>query len=159
MSGFVLPKDARDFFKHVLKRTEGGAKLDTMFDAYYLCVVAGLDRRLLGRAEDLEGDRFIEKYPTDYQAQADVLAGLLINAELERKGIDGDDRGTIEQEMLLLLDSQSPTRLSEKGMELLNLYAASGFKSIQADLVPPQSLEEFLVFYHDYWMGEPAAAV
>src|SRR4051794_20558892 len=77
MTGFQAPKDSRDYFRNLLKRSDsGGARLDTLFDQYYLCLMVGLDRRVLGRDDDLESDRFIERYPTDYQSQADVIAGL-----------------------------------------------------------------------------------
>jgi len=148
---FQLPKESRDYFKHVLKRSDGGARFDTLFDQYYFCLMIGLDRKALASEDDLEPDRFIERYPGDYQPQADIIAGLLINAELARKGIEKDDRASIEQEMLRILDSQSPSRLSDDGMKLLNLYAAYGFKAIREEITPPQSLEEFLVWYERLW--------
>lgn len=159
MTGFQAPKDSRDYFRHLLKRSDGGgARLDTLFDQYYLCLMVGLDRRVLGRDDELESDRFIERYPSDYQNQADVIAGLLINAELHRKDIHKEDRSTIEREMLTLLDHQSSTRLSDEGMQLLNRYAAAGFKAIRDEILPPQSLEEFLVFYHALWAEQSASA-
>jgi len=148
---FQLPKESRDYFKHLLKRSDGGARFDTLFDQYFFCLMVGLDLKTLGKAEDMEGDKFIERYPSDYQNQADIIAGLLISAELHRKGIEKDDRSSIEKEMLRLLDHLSPTRLSEDGMEALNLYASSGFKFIREEILPPQNLEEFLVFYHTLW--------
>lgn len=154
MTGFHAPNDSRDYFKHLLKRADGGgARLDTLFDQYYLCLMVGLDRRALGREDEMESDRFIERYPSDYQNQSDVIAGLLINAELHRKDIHKEDRSTIEQEMLMLLDHQSPTRLSDAGMQLLNRYAAAGFKVIRDEITPPQNLEEFLVLYHSLWVA------
>jgi hypothetical protein len=151
MMGFQLPKESRDYFKHVIKRSDGGARFDTLFDQYYFCLMIGLDRKVLSSEDELEPDRFIERYPGDYQPQADIIAGLLINAELARKGIEKNDRASIEQEMLRILDHQSPSRLSEEGMKLLNLYAVDGFKFIREEISPPQSLEEFLVFYEKLW--------
>lgn len=157
---FQLPKESRDYFKHLLKRSDGGACFSTLFDLYYFCLMMGFSKKSLGSDTELEGDKFIEKYTSDYQNQADVIAGLLINAELTRKGIEKDDRSSIEHEMLRLLDHQSPSRLSEEGINLLNLYACSGFKAVRDELGPPQSLEEFLVFYHRLWSpSEQSAAV
>src|SRR5258708_1954259 len=102
MSGFQMPKDARDFFKPVDRRSDGGTRFDTMFDKYYFCLMLGLDGRLLGDPSALEPDHFIDHYPTDYQSQASIVAGLIINAELVRKSIEKDDRASIEQEMLAL---------------------------------------------------------
>jgi hypothetical protein len=158
--GFQLPKDSREYFKQVIKRADGGARFDTLFDQYYFCLMIGLDRKVLSPEDELEPDRFIERYPGDYQPQADIVAGLLINAELERKGIEKDDRTSIEQEMLRVLDHQSPSRLSDEGMRLLNLYAAYGFKVIREEISsPPQTLEEFLVFYERLWSQNEQGAI
>jgi len=105
--------------------------------------MAGLDNETLGNEGEVEADKFIERYPTDYQNQPDFIAGLLISAEVSRKSIEKDDRSSIEKEMLRVLDHQSPTRLSEEGMRPLNLYAA-GFKTIREEILPPQRLEDFL---------------
>lgn len=152
---FHLPKDSREYFKHLLKRSDRGACFDALFDVYYFCLLVGLDRQTLGKETDVEAEKFIDGYISDYQNQAEVLAGLLIGAELSRKDIQKDDRDSIEKEMLRILDDRSPTRLSEEGMTALNLYAASGFNFIREELVPPQNLEEFLVLYHDLWAKQP----
>jgi hypothetical protein len=156
--GFQLPKESREYFKHLFKRSDGGARLDILFDQYYFCLMVGLHKKTLGTEAELEGDKFIERYPTDYQDQADVIAGLLINAELYRKGIEKDDRASIEQEMLRLLDNQSASRLSEEGMRLLNLYGVAGFKEIRQEIVPPQNLEEFFVLYYRLWSRKDESA-
>jgi hypothetical protein len=153
---FQLPKDSREYFKHLLRRSDRGACFDALFDVYYFCVMVGLDKKKLGNDSDLETDKFVEGYISDYQNQADIIAGLLINAELCRKGIEKDDRNSIEQEMLRILDHRSPTRLSEEGMRSLNQYAAAGFRFIREELVPPQNLEEFLVLYHGIWAKDSA---
>jgi hypothetical protein len=155
---FQLPKESREYFKLLLKRSDGGARFDTLFDLYYFCLMVGLNRKTLSADSDLEADKFIEGYPSDYQNQADVIAGLLINAELSRKGIEKDDRASIEREMLRILDQNSPTRLSEEGMGLLNLYAGTGFRVIREAITPPQNLEEFLVLYYRLWPSEEPSA-
>lgn len=154
---FKLPKDCRDYFKLLFKRGDGGARFDTLFDQYYFCLMVGLDKKVLLSEHHLEPDRFIDAYPGDYQSQADVIAGLLISAELVRKGIEKDDRASIEHEMLRILDNNSATRLSEEGMKLLNQYAAYGFSTLRQEILPPQSLEEFLVMYHNLWKGPELA--
>jgi hypothetical protein len=147
---FVFPRGARDFFKAVDKQREGPTKF-IMFDQYYCCLMAGFDTRQLGDAEDLENEVFINAYPEDYRAQADIIAGLLIDAELDRRGIEPEDRASIEHEMIRLLDPASATRLNSEGNELLNLYAARGFKVIRERTMPPSGLAEFIVAYHNYW--------
>ena len=65
----------------------------------------------------------------------------------------------IEREMVRLLNPTSPTRLSEEGNTLLNLYAAEGFKLIQERMMAPAGLEEFLVAYYGFWhAAEPPVA-
>ena len=154
MMAFQLPKESREYFKFLLKRSDGGARFDTLFDLYYFCLMIGLSRKTLGAESDLEPDKFVEGYPSDFQSHADVIAGLLINAELSRKGLEKDDRSSIEQEMLHILDQNSPTRLSESGIGLLNLYAGTGFRVIREEIPIPQNLEEFLPLYHRLWPSE-----
>lgn len=154
---FIMPTGARDFFKLIESRREA-PKFDSMFDYYYLCLMIGLDSRLLASEDsDLESAEFVKAYPADYHAQADLVAGLLIDAELDRKGINPEDRESIEQEMLRLLDLQSATRLSDEGMRLLNRYAAEGFKLLRDRVLQPQNLEDFLVAYQSFWQ-EPSSA-
>jgi len=45
---FQLPKESRDYFKHLLKRSDGGARFDTLFDQYFFCLMVGLDLKTLG---------------------------------------------------------------------------------------------------------------
>lgn len=148
---FIFPKGARDFFKGIDK--QGGQKF-IMFDQYYCCLLAGIESRRIGSEEDLEGEPFINAYPEDYRVQADIIAGLLIDAELDRKAIALEDKASIEQEMVKLLNPTSATRLSEEGNRLLNLYAAEGFRLVHDRMMPPAGLEEFLVAYHGFWHGE-----
>ncbi|WP_414463547.1 hypothetical protein [Hyphomicrobium sp. DY-1] len=145
---FAFPKGARDFFKGIDKQS--GQKF-IMFDQYYCCLLVGLEGRQIGNEEDLEGEPFIVAYPEDYRAQADIIAGLLIDAELDRKAIAPEDKASIEQEMVKLLNPTSATRLSDEGNRLLNLYAAEGFRLVHDRMMPPGSLEEFLVAYHGFW--------
>lgn len=152
---FVFPKGARGYFKAVDDLRSGLPKFDSMFDKYYLCAMVGLDARRLAGDEDLEGDKFVDGYPGEYQAQADLIAGLLIDAELDRQRISPEDRGSIEREMIRLLNPQATTKLSDEGMRLLNRYAASGFKLIRERVLQPHTLEDFLIAYHTLWY-EPA---
>lgn len=148
---FRFPIGARSYFSQIENAPQGRARFDTMFDQFYLCLIVGLDRLKLAIEDDVEADRFIERYPSQFQPQSYIIAGLLVNAELERKAIAREDRNSIEGEMLSLLDHQSPTHLSEAALGLLNRYAAEGFKTIRERIPQPQSLEEFLVAYHDIW--------
>jgi len=122
-----------------------------MFDAYYCCLMAGLNARKVGASDELDSDPFINSYPDDFKGQGDIIAGLLIDAELDRKGINAEDRASIEREMVKLVDPTSATRLNNEGNKLLNLYAAAGFSILQDKMMPPSTIEEFLVAYHGFW--------
>jgi len=150
---FVFPRGARDFFKQIEKQRDGAIKF-IMFDQFYCCLLAGLDVRRIGTDDDLENDPFLNGYPEDYRGQADIIGGLLIDAELDRKAIAPEDKGAIEREMVKLLDPTSPTRLSDEGDKLLNLYAAEGFKLIQDRVMPPTGIDQFLVAYYGYWHSQ-----
>ena len=154
---FVAPKGMLEFFKGVGHARSDGTQFATQFDKYYLCLLVGLDARRLGQPVDLEADEFIRGYPQDYTAQAEILAGLLIDAELDRQAISASDRESIQQEMLRLLDHNSPTRLSDVGAQLLNRYAAGGLSILRDKLPSPQSLPDFLRAYVHIWHPPPEA--
>jgi hypothetical protein len=148
---FFAPKGMLDFFKGVGHAKSDGTQFGTQFDKYYLCLLIGLDARRLGQPSDLESAEFIRAYPQDYSAQAEIIAGLLIDAELDRQAIGPTDRESIQQEMLRLLDHNSATRLSESGEQLLNQYAAGGLTILRDRLPSPQSLPDFLRAYVQVW--------
>jgi hypothetical protein len=148
---FVSPKGMLEFFKGVPHGKSDGTQFGTQFDKYYLCLMVGLDARRLGQPTDLEPDEFIRAYPQDYAAQSEILAGLLIDAELDRQAIGPTDRESIQQQMLRLLDHNSPTRLSDVGGQLLNQYAAGGLAILRDQLPRPQSLPDFLRAYVQLW--------
>lgn len=161
---FVLPTSVRSFFgfdgtkafarSRAAKREVVARFL--MFDAYYCCLLLGLHDGKLGDTSCLEGDKFLDNYPDSYKGQAELIAGLLVDAELRRLKIGPDDREDIEQQMVHLLDLSSLTRLSVIGDGLLNQYAVSGFDRLRDGMMPPDNLEDFLVAYHALWPAEAA---
>lgn len=156
---FVLPLNLRTFFgfdgaRPFARSTEIKRESTTrflMFDAYYFCLLLGLDKRQLGDAAHLESDKFLDGYPENYKGQAELIAGLLVDAELGRLEIGSNDREDIERAMVSLLDLTSTTRLSSAGDNLLNRYAASGFDYLRETILPPDNLEDFLVAYYAIW--------
>lgn len=144
---FTLPGKARPFFRTVTERTPKYL----MFDSWYLCALIGLRERTLGAKDELEDEYFIDHYPEDFKAQADFLAGLLIDAELDRNRIDVQDKASVEREMILLLDPSRMTGLSESGVEILNRYAVGGFAKLEDAMLPPANVEDLLVKYAELW--------
>ncbi|MGY8635614.1 hypothetical protein RAD15_24365 [Bradyrhizobium sp. 14AA] len=158
---FVLPLHLRSFFGFEGakpfargasgKRDSSGRFL--MFDAYYFSLLLGLDAGRLGDETRLEPDRFFDHYPDSYKGQIELVAGLLVEAELRRLGIGPENRADIEREMVRLLDLNSVTRLSTDGNRLLNRYAVTGFDLLRDGMMQPDNLEDFLVGYHAIWQG------
>jgi hypothetical protein len=153
---FHLPADARTFFRSFMGTHDSNATRFLMFDAYYACLMIGLDARKIGNEAELESDVFVVEYPDAYVSQSDVIAGLLIDAELDRKGIDASDRASVEDEMIKLLNPASATRLSTAGNKLLDLYAAYGIRQVLDKMLPPSTVEDFLVGYRTFWGAAPA---
>ena len=146
---FKLPKPAGGFFRLLLQ--SGSSGFETMFDAYYFCLMVGLDARTVG-SEDEVGEEFVRDYVQSFQPYSDLIAGLLIDAELGRAHIDPSDRSGVEKKIVELLDPNSATKLSAMGHVLLNRYAAGGFSVLRDDFASaPQSLEDFLITYHRRW--------
>lgn len=165
---FVLPTGLRTFFgfdergkpfsRSTLPKREAAPRF-IMFDAYYSCLLLGLDASQLGTEGGSEESNFLNAYPDAYKGQAELIAGLLVEAELRRLDIGPENREDIEREMVRLLDLVSPTRLSENGDKLLNRYAVTGFQRLQAGMLQPDNLEDFLVGYHGLWAeGEAPVA-
>lgn len=152
---FKHHKQAASFFRNLMP--PGPGRFDTQFDAYYYCLMCGLDRRQLG-AESEVGDEFVKDYVQTYQPHADLIAGLLVDAELVRISIPLDDVKGVERKMVDLLEPVSATKLKPDGLALLNRYAAGGFNILSdAFAAPPQSLEDFYVTYHGLWL-KPSGA-
>lgn len=150
--GFRVPKEARNYFKLIDELSRNKFRL--LFDKYYLCLILGLDYGKPGKVEDVEKEDFIDRYPEPYADKADLIAGLLIYTEMERKGINSEDRASIEKLILKLIDINSNTKLSEKGLELLNLYAARGMALIQDNIPKTKELEIFLVLFYELLNSE-----
>ena len=147
---FRLPKKCRAYFSDITERSDE-TKLDTLFDGYYLCALVGLAQGKLNDAPDLESVAFVDNYPSDFAESGDYIAGLLISAETKRKGIPANDANALEKVMTKIVESQSRTRLSPYGEELLSKYADRGIDVIQEKMAGHTSLEEFLQDYFDCW--------
>lgn len=145
--GFKLPKNAERYFRYIEKRADG-IKFKLLFDQYYFCLMAGFRFRKLGSNDALRNEPFIDYYVDHYREKAEIIAGLLIDAEIERSGIPKADRRSVEKLMLELIDHMSITKLSKRGMDLLNLYAAGGMGIIEENIDQTADLEVFLVNYY-----------
>lgn len=151
---FKMVKEAERYYKMVDERRDGGAKYKFKFDFYYLCLMAGLNFRTRGDSQQKEelqkAEPFVNYYIELYRDKADLIAGLLIDAEMDRKGIEPEDKNGIQKLMLTLIDHMSNTKLSTAGIELLNLYSVGGFNLLKDAIPATSELEVFLVRYHQF---------
>lgn len=145
---FTMPKGSSVFFGSM-----SGAGLEAwlMFDSWYVCMLRGIHARKLGDVKFLEDRDFIREYPSEYKGKADYIAGLLIDAELERASIAVSDRASVEAVMIELLDPSRATGLSPDGVRLLNRYAVTGFEEMRDAMENPASRDDFLIAYADLW--------
>lgn len=141
-----MPKDSRDYFK-LIDKSSSNFKL--MFDKYFICVMVGFNFGKLGAVEQIEPADFIDYYPELYADKSDLIIGLLIDAEMRRQGISSDDRIGVEGLILKLINHNSTTRLSEHGIDLLNLYAAFGQLIIRDKIAKTAEIETFFVHYYN----------
>ncbi len=156
---FTLPQNARTFFGFEGQRAFARSRTPKresavrflMFDAFYCCMLLGLDQAKLGEESRLEPANFTVGYPEPYKGQAELIAGLLVDAEIRRLAIGPEDRDDIERQMVHLLDLSSPSRLSADGDQLLNRYAVTGFDRMRTAMTECDNLEDFLVGYHRIW--------
>lgn len=148
---FRLPKKCRSYFADITDRSDE-TKLDTLFDGYYLCALVGLAQGKLNENDpDLESTAFVDNYPSDFAESGDYIAGLLISAEAKRKGIPANGANALEKVMTKIVESQSRTRLSPYGEELLNKYADWGINVMLEKMMGHTSLEEFFQDYFECW--------
>ena len=157
IGGFVLPLGARHFFDYrsqrlfaSVGRAEGATRDMILFDAYWACLAVGLLVRKPASEGALESDRFLSAYPDDYVPHAEYIAGLLVEAELSSLHMNTYDERQIERMIADLLKVSSPTRLSAKGMRLLNLYAAGGFDIVRDTMgLRPTDVPNFLIRFEE----------
>ncbi|WP_135556448.1 hypothetical protein [Paenibacillus cymbidii] len=145
---FKLPKGAADYFR-LIKEQPGGVKFKYDFDIYYLCLMVGLAKRKLGDIDRIRPDHFTDSYPGPYADKLYLIAGLLVDAEMDRKKIESHNRDSIQNLILSLIDHEEPTKLSSNGFDFLNRYAAGGLDIISDNISRTRELEAFLVHYYN----------
>ncbi|WNR45130.1 hypothetical protein [Paenibacillus roseipurpureus] len=148
---FKMLKEAERYYDMVDGRGDQGAKYKVKFDFYYLCLMAGFHFRELGSESQNQEIKktayFVDYYPEAYRDKIDLIVGLLIDAEMERKAITSTDKKGIELLMVSLIDHLSVTKLSSKGHEFLNDYAVGGYNRIKDAIPATSELEVFMIMY------------
>jgi hypothetical protein len=143
---FRLREDARKWFGEI----DGKPPVKTQFDLFYFCLMAGLTS---GRQSNpTHGGRSAPEFlpPSgtfieDYRPAQRLIIGLLIVAELQRLGINLEEKASVRKTIQTLVDPQSPTNLTVEGLRMLNAYASGGYDYIsEMRSSKPYTVEEFL---------------
>ena len=142
---FKITSKCRSFFED--KENKDGTKLKLLFDEYYLCLMVGLAAEMYDGSAKLEPSEITDYYPGEYIYSKDYIAGLLIATERKVRGLAEGDSSALEKLMTEYLDPESKTRLTDKGVERLNQYAARGIDIMLDVMSKPYDLESFLVDY------------
>lgn len=146
---FKIRRDAQKWFENV----EGKGPFNTAFDFYYLCALAGIASSSSDAPESgwSEGAKdLIERFPGDYKPSRSMIIGLLISAELNRLGIGSNEKEEVKSKLDDIIDTESPSKLSDRGVERLNEYASGGYKEIMKRMSrKPQTPEDFLLNFLD----------
>lgn len=130
----------KEWFKHI--RNKNG--LETDFDVYYFCLMAGLAANR--RETPKDATEFIDYFPGDYKNSGKLLVSLLIKTELDRLNVDLSEKKNVREVVTSLVSTNTRTYLSDGGMKLMDSYSYAGFDVIREAFHndPPRSLEIFL---------------
>ena len=143
---FRIRTDAEDFFRHAIDKKRG---LQIKWDAYYLCLMAGVKSNSLDRslkAADTNG--FIEYFPEDYKPHQSLIVATVLDHHLrEQMKIDYSKKDRINTAMARYTDASEMTWLNAEGIKIFNQYASGGYNVISQDWLKgdkPRDLETWL---------------
>lgn len=124
----------------------GQSPFRTIFDQWYLCLLAGLINGKLASPPDAK--EFIGDFTEEFQSSRRIIIGLLIVAEMKRHGIGGQDRDDIQKLLNTLIDPDKQSKLTDEGFDRLNKYSYGGFCLLQ-EAYPdkPSNPEDLIQFY------------
>jgi len=148
---FRLPKLSDIYFKEI---DNSYSKFKFEFDKYYLSLMVGLDKRELGPEKDLKRESFVDHFPEKFMDVKGHIIGLLIDAELDRRGVSNNDRDRIEGVILSIVDHESNNWLKKEGINILNQYAVGGMSIIWERIPKHSTLEGFLTAYFQEFFPE-----
>ena len=138
---FRLREDAERWFAAL----DGKEPTKTKFDLYYFCLVAGLASRRTSEASGLGAREIVDEFIQDYQPAQRLLIGLLVAAEVRRRGIDLGEKEAVREVFACLVTPSSKTQLTDEGMRCMNSYASGGYDFLSESRdMPPASPEEFV---------------
>ena len=146
MANYAIRTRAEDWFKKLGYGDTPKPPFKTKFDFYYLCAMMGLAAR---RPSPSESTREIDirSVPQDYKDTERLLQGLLLDACIQKLGLQYSDKNDVRKELAVNLDDQTGG-LTADGFRHLNAYASGGFDILVEHIVdPPDGPESFLQQY------------
>jgi hypothetical protein len=140
---FQLRRDADQWFKDI------SSSFSTKFDLYYLCLMAGFATRRKSEVESSAVTDTVDYFPREFKTRGSLLISLLISTELKLAGIDLNEREAVNRTISKLVSHDSPSRLSDEGVRLMNRYSNGGFEALIEHFDDrPRTIETFLRTYH-----------
>ena len=139
---FRLREDAERWFSEL----DGKEPTKTKFDLYYFCLMIGLAS---GRSSDLSAltpaREIVDDFIQDYRPAQRLLIGLLVVAEVRKRGIGLDERAAVRDVFKHLVTPHDKTNLTDQGMRCFNAYASGGYEFLAEHRdAKPSSHEAFL---------------
>ena len=84
-----------------------------------------------------------------YAPQKNIIIGCLIRAEIVNKGLDMNKRRHIEKLLVEILDSDSSSNLSSKGLQIMNDFSYGGFRYLSENInTMPNTDSSFFITYN-----------
>jgi len=129
----TISQEAEEWFKHI-KYT--GAP---MMDAFHMCFIIGVHAALKDKRMTIldynHGKQFASKgIPSDYQSSFPASIGLMLEAELERKTYDREDKDALSRFLNTYLSAESNVKMTSDGAKLMSNYSYKGFEILKAKI-------------------------
>jgi len=141
---FRLSGEAREYFRVIDDNSRTGT-FETLWDKYYLCLMAGISRQKIGKETGTEWE-FFQRFIEQYRDQRYEIIAAFVAAETQRRGIPTNETET-KNLMIELLDPESPTCLTDAGHRMMNKYAEGGFECVREEIMRPHEFDRFMLEY------------
>ena len=148
---FKISGDAQEWFRRINYTPA------RVMDAYYMCLILGLHMFLKNKKNKLPErvvgcmeKAFLQSaYPDYYKGKKYELIALFLEAELSRSmGNERADKDVVKEIINSRLDSEDPSKLSEKGLDFCDRYSYMGFLEIKKKI--PEKPFDKTVFLDSY---------
>lgn len=144
---FYISEEALAYMKRINKNSSTG-KIDFNLHFWWLCAQIGL-MTSDSRFEVSNGKDMVDHFKIGaLGAHQNRIRGFFLMTHILSRDAGGMDRELIEGLMQEVFAEGSNSSLTEEGSEILDRYAASGFRRIRDDIGPQDELKNFVRRYH-----------